>query len=73
MYGWEEAFDSAMIEKDGSRLPERIDAAQTALNRRLQELNGQDSPEERRAIQNAQLGLNLLKAEVSSNNGRSGH
>jgi len=76
VYEWEETFNTALMEKDRSKLPERIDAAQTALNRRLEEMKlneGDGSPEERQAIRNAQLGINLLKeevSEVSSNNGQ---
>jgi hypothetical protein len=53
------------METDRSKRLERIDPAQTAINRRLQQLDVQDSPEERRAIGNAQLGLNMLSAEPS--------
>ena len=64
VYEWEEPYNAAMMETDRSKRQERIDAAQTAINRRIEEIrrNGGDgSPEERSAIQNAQLGLNLLK------------
>lgn len=74
VYEWEETFNAAMMETDRSKRQERIDAAQTAINRRIEEikLNPSDgSPEERQAIANAQLGLNLFREEVSSNNGQS--
>jgi hypothetical protein len=72
VYEWEATFNAAMDETDRSKRQERIDAAQTAINRRIVQLNaGDDSPEERQAIRNAQLGLNLLREEVSSNNGQS--
>ena len=67
VYEWEESFNSAMMEKDRSKLPERIDVAQTALNRRLEEMKlneGDGIPEESQAIRNAQLGLNLLRAQL---------
>ena len=73
MYEWEGPFNAALMEKDRSKLPERIDVAQTAINRRLEEMKlneGDGSPEERQAIRNAQLGINLLKEEVS-NSGQS--
>jgi hypothetical protein len=70
VYEWEATFNAAMDETDPSKRQERIDAAQTAINRRIVELNaGDDSREERRLIRNAQLGLNLLKE--SSNNSQS--
>jgi hypothetical protein len=39
VYQWEETFNAALMEKDQSKLQERIDAAQTAINRRIYELN----------------------------------
>ena len=72
VYEWEETFNAAMMETDRSKRQERIDVAQTAINRRIYELNaGDDSPEERQAIRNVQLGINFLKEEVSSNNSQS--
>ena len=64
MYEWEATYNAAMDETDRSKRQERIDAAQTAISRRIVELNaGDDSPEERQTIRNAQLGLNLLKEQ----------
>ena len=64
VYEWEATYNAAMDETDRSKRQERIDAAQTAINRRIVELNaGDDSPEERQTIRNAQLGLNLLKEQ----------
>ncbi|PYU19348.1 MAG: hypothetical protein DMG30_24525 [Acidobacteria bacterium] len=74
VYEWEETFNAAMMETDRSKRQERIDVAQTAINRRIEEIKlnaGDGSPEESAAIRNAQLGLNLLREEVSSNNGQS--
>jgi hypothetical protein len=73
MYGWEESYQSAMLETDRSKLQDRIDAAQTAIDRRLQQINGgHDSVEERRAIRDALAALKVLSAEVSNNhNGHS--
>jgi len=65
MYGWEESYKHAMLETDRSKIPERIDAAQTAINRRLDEINARhDSREERLAIRDALAGLNVLRREV---------
>ena len=66
VYEWEPAFNTALMETDQSKRQERIDAAQSAINQRLQELNGQDAPKERRAIENAQLGLSLLQSQTNS-------
>jgi len=65
VYEWEPSFNSALEETDPSKRQERIDVAQTAINRRLEEMKlneGDGSPQERQAIQNAQAGLNLLRA-----------
>jgi len=71
LYGWEESYHNALLETDRSKLRERIDAAQTAIDRRLQQINGgHDSAEERRAIQHAMAGLNVLRVEVSTNHSR---
>jgi len=65
MYGWEESYKSAMLETDRSKLWERIEAAQTSIDRRLQEINaGHDSKEERLAIRDAQAGLRVLRREI---------
>ena len=64
MYGWVESYQSAILETDRSKLSERIEAAQTAIDRRLQEINaGHDSVDERRAIRDALAGLNVLRRE----------
>jgi hypothetical protein len=64
IYGWEESYKHAMLETDRSKIPERIDAAQTAINR-LDEINaGHDSREERLAIRDALAGLNVPRREV---------
>jgi hypothetical protein len=65
MYGWEESYESAMMETDRSKLWKRIEKAHTAINRRLQEINaGHDSREERYAIRDALAGLNVLSREI---------
>jgi hypothetical protein len=65
MYGWAEIYQRAMLETDRSKLPGRIEAAQAAINRRIQEINaGHDSVDERRAIQDALAGLNVLRREL---------
>jgi|SRR5579872_3297969 len=71
VYEWEPAFNTALMETDQSKRQQRIDAARTAINQRLQELDGQDAPAERRAIENAQLGLNLLQSQTTVSRGGS--
>ncbi len=41
MYGWKESYKNAMLETDRSKLAERIETAQTAIHRRLQQINGE--------------------------------
>ena len=65
LYEWEPAFNSALMETDQSKRQERIDAAQSAIHQRLEALNGQDAPQERRAIENAQVGLNALQSQTN--------
>lgn len=67
MYGWAEMYQRAMLETDRSKLSGRIEAAQTAIDHRIQEINGgHDSADERRAIRDALTGLNVLRREVLS-------
>ena len=54
-----------MLHFHGAKLPGRIEAAQTAINRRIQEINaGHDSVDERRAIRDALARLNVLRREI---------
>ena len=67
MYGWAEIYQRGMPETDRSKLRGRIEAAQTAINRRIQEINaGHDSVDERRAIRDALASLDVLRREVLS-------
>jgi hypothetical protein len=68
-YDWEEPFEAAILETCCSNLQARIDAAQSAINRRVEEMNAnhQWSPEERYAIETAQAGLDVLcKVQVQA-------
>jgi hypothetical protein len=45
-YGdWEFLFANALLEPDGDRLPERINAAEAAINERLKAIGNRDNPE----------------------------
>ena len=45
-YGdWEFLFANALLEPDGVRLPERINAAEAAINERLKAIGNRDNPE----------------------------
>jgi hypothetical protein len=62
-YDWEVAYVGALLEPDVSKLKARIDAAQSAIDRRLQEMNADHggSPGERYAIETAQAALGVLR------------
>lgn len=65
-YSWEEIYEAAILETDFSRLPERIKAAQTAIDTRMKEMqqDHQGTPAERAAIQSALAGIRILKREA---------
>lgn len=65
LYEWEPAFNTALMETDQSKRQDRIAAAHSAIDKRLQELDGQDAPLERRAIENAEAGLNVLQSQTT--------
>jgi len=65
-YSWEGIYEAAVLETDFSRLPERIKAAQAAIDSRMREIqadhNGTSA--ERAAIQSALAGIRILKREA---------
>ena len=65
-YSWEEIYEAAILETDFSRLPERIKAAQSAIDSRMQKMlgDGNGTPAERAAIQSALAGIRILKREA---------
>lgn len=65
-YPWEAVYEAAILETDFSRLPERIKAAQTAIDSRMQALrmDGDGTSAERAAIQSALAGIRILKREA---------
>jgi hypothetical protein len=66
-YDWEPAFTAVILEADRSKLKGRIDAAQAAIDRRLQELGADHggSPEERVEIANALASLQAFRKRVA--------
>jgi hypothetical protein len=65
-YSWEEIYEAAILETDFSRLPERIKAAQTAIDSRMKEMqeDHQGTPAEHAAIQSALAGIRILNKEA---------
>ena len=66
-YPWEAVYEAAILETELSRLPERISAAQAAINSRIEQMqqDHQGTPEERDAIASALAGIRILKKEVA--------
>lgn len=62
---WKDAYRMALIEVDYALLPERLNAADRAIESRMGELaNLGDGAEERREMQGALRNLNLLRKEL---------
>lgn len=65
-YVWEGLYKGAVLETDDSKLPQRLQDAKAAIDKRLQDLllDHGGTREERQAISDALLGLNVLRGEV---------
>lgn len=66
-YAWEEVYKAAIVETDDGNLPNRVRAANAAIDSRLHELlmDHGGTPEKRRAISDALAGLNVLSRELA--------
>jgi hypothetical protein len=61
---WQKPFQDALVELDGSKLPERIAVAEAAILSRLQAMSGTgEHSSERRAIEDALSSLRVLRRE----------
>ena len=61
-YGdWDFLYANALLEPDGDRLPERISAAEVAINERLEVIGNRDNSE-RAALVDALRALQALRA-----------
>lgn len=63
---WDSLYVNALLEPDEDRLPERIKAAESAINARLQELGDRDT-QEKAALVDALRALRGLAARRGSN------
>jgi len=65
---WENLYEAAILETDWSKLPERSQAVDSAIEGRLSELpqNHGSTPEETLAIQNALSRLTVLRKELKA-------
>ena len=67
-YPWHEPYKAALLETDWSKMEERIQAAESAIQNRKSEC-GPDlggAPEENQALADAMNGLKVLRSEVAS-------
>ena len=67
-YDWEKLYHNAVLETDWSRIEERIEATESAMQRRLHEfsLNHGGTPEENKAIARALDRLEILRREATA-------
>ena len=67
-YDWEKLYHKAVLETDWSRIEERIEETESAMQRRLHEfsLNHGGTPEENKAIASALDRLGILRREVTA-------
>jgi hypothetical protein len=66
-YGWQRFYEAAILETNRTKLPRLIESAQAAIDARLQQLqtNHHGNSEERQALADAQVGLNVLRKEIN--------
>ena len=72
-YVWQGSYQAAILETDDKKLPKCIQAAKSAIDNRLHELQLDHTPEERQAIADALGGLNVLRRELQIRFGDGSH
>jgi hypothetical protein len=61
---WQQLLQQALVELDRDKLKQRVDAAETAIFKRLQAISrSSDDQAERQAIEDALASLRILKSE----------
>ena len=67
-FGWQRFYEAAILETDRALLSRLIEAAQAAIDARLEQLRGnhQNNAEEHQAIADALSGLRVLRGEVEN-------
>jgi hypothetical protein len=72
-YVWEKSYKTAILETDDKKLPDCLQAAKTAIDKRLQEIQMNEggtlqggTPEELQAINDALAGLNVLGGDLET-------
>ena len=62
---WRRLYETAILETDGSKIRQRITAAELAIRARMEEITSDPAfSEERSAISGALSGLRILEAEL---------
>ena len=69
-YKWREVLKAALLETDWTKMEERIQAAETALQERKNKFLHDGTPEEDRAITDALNELEVLRKDVAAWQGR---
>jgi len=62
--GWREVYQSALLEFDIGKLPERVDCARQAILDRSAEIIAESAEEEHRALDDALRALHVLDVEI---------
>jgi hypothetical protein len=77
-YVWEKSYKTAILETNDKKLPDCLQAAKTAIDKRLQEIQMNEggtlqggtlqggTPEELQAINDALAGLNVLRGDLET-------
>jgi hypothetical protein len=67
-YPWQEFYEAAIAETDDGKLPNLLQSAKTAIDKRLHELQLDHGgrPEERMAMSDGLAGLNILRKELEA-------
>jgi hypothetical protein len=77
-YVWEKSYKTAILETDDTKLPNCLQVAKAAIDKRLQEIQMNEggtlqggTPEELQAINDALAELNVLRGELETRQGTS--
>ena len=61
---WQNEYQAAVVELDCEKLSQQVEAAETSIYERLQQISqGSDDQAERQAIEDAVAGLRILKRD----------
>jgi hypothetical protein len=72
-YVWQKSYKTAILETDDTKLPNCLQVAKDAIDKRLQEIQMNEggtlqggTPEELQAINDALAGLNVVRGELET-------